>query len=64
MTRYQFHGLSNSDFRGLGRQKSILAEITADQMSSSEAYLWEKIMKGPGSIEKEQEGMRKGDMSK
>lgn len=63
MTRYQFHGLSNSDFIGLDREKSILAEITADQMSSSEAYLWEKVMKEPGSIEREQEGMRKGDMS-
>lgn len=45
MTRYQFHGLSNSDFIGLDRQKSILAEITANQMSLSEAYLWEKIVK-------------------
>lgn len=63
MTRYQFHGLSNSDFVGLNRQESILAEITSDQMSSSEAYLWEKVMKEPGSIEREQEGMRRGDMS-
>lgn len=52
MTRYQFHGLSNSDFVGLDRQESILAEITADQMSSSEAYLWDKVMKEPGSIER------------
>lgn len=59
MTRYQFHGLNNSNFVRLDRQKSILAEITANQVSSSEAYLWEKIMKEPGSIAKEQEGMRK-----
>lgn len=34
MTRYQFHELSNSGFIGLDRWKSILVEITANQMSS------------------------------